>query len=171
MGAMTRRGWAAAAGATALVVGLAGLFVRYAGFVVLAPLDEPFAAACVVWALLLVAVVLYRPSRKQLLIGLLPALALAYLTLGGALVAEVFDPEDGRLVRAVRAGDHEVRVVADVGFLDPEWHVVVRSRRGVLSREWTVKEVEGADPVDVVVTGERSVRVVGRDGAVYDVSF
>lgn len=170
MDRVTRRRWAAAATAGAAALGAVALVATYGGFVVLSALYLPLVLACAAWFLVAVAVVLYAPARRQVLWGAAPVFALAYLTIAGAFMHTVF-ADEGRVVRTVRTRAHEVRLVADTGFLDPQWQVRVRTRDGLLSRERTVRRVHGPEPVGLVVTGERSVRVTDEAGKTYDVTF
>lgn len=165
---MTRRRIALAVAATAVFAGVVGLVATYSGLLVLRPLDNPPLTWVVVWALLAVALVLYRPSWRRVAIGALPVLAGAYVTGFGALMHDFGAFHDGRVVRQVRAGDRDVLLVEGSFLIDPGWEVRVRTRRGPLSREWVAWwREDGPAMVDLRVVGPHEVELVDGDGARY----
>ncbi len=168
---MTRRRAAHAVAVTALLAGVVGLLATYSGLLVLRPLDEPLATWAVVWVLLAVAAVLYRPAWRRVAIAALPVLAAVYLTGFGALMHDFGAFDDTRVLRHVRVGGRDVLLVEGSVLIDPAWEVRVRTRRGPLSREWVAWwRTDGTPVVDMSVTGTHEVELVDGTGQRYLVS-
>jgi hypothetical protein len=163
---MTRRGAAAVALGAGLGVGAASVLATYGGFLALRPFDRPVAMWCAGWALFVAAIALFRPRGKQWLATPI-VLGLAYATLFAAFTAHLFDTTDEVLVEKVAVQGREVRLVRGLA-LDPVLEVRVRTRDGLLSREWSIWSVEASGGT-LRVTAEGTIRVYTATAGTYDV--
>lgn len=171
---MTRRRRAAVAlWVTSFLVGVVALGSVNSAYVALRPFGDLARAWFVMWGLAIIGVLLWRPTRRGVLVGAVPFVALAWFTGFAAWMSLLFGPAHDLVVRRIDAGDHEVRLVHLTEGIEPIWEVRVRTREGLLSREWDVWGEVGyisEEPV-VTVTGPRSLDVRDTKGVVHHVTF
>lgn len=172
-GVTRHRRAAVAVWVAAFVLALLTMDAVDTAYVALRPFGNLPLAWVAVWGLAILGVLLWVPSRRGLLVGGVPFLALALFTGYAAWFSALFGESDEVLVRRLGAGDYEVRLVNVARGIDRIWEIRVRTREGLLSREWDVWGDVGfldEEPL-VTVTGPRSLDVRDAKGVVHHVTF